>query len=108
MKQSTNFSQFCDAFRDTGHNDNFSYAAKRALFDFLEQMGDDSGTEYELDVITLCCEFQESTTEEVAADYRLDIEGLDEDETEEAVRKYLNDNTMLVGEVSGGFVFACF
>ena len=59
MKQQVNFSQFIDAFRDYGRHDQFTYQAKRALFDWIEEMDDDCGTESELDVVALCCEFSE-------------------------------------------------
>tara|TARA_R110000822_G_scaffold84959_7_gene199257 strand:+ start:333 stop:635 length:303 start_codon:yes stop_codon:yes gene_type:complete len=59
MKQTINFSQFCDAFTNMDRQDNFSYEGKQALFDWIEQLDDDCGTETELDVIALCCEFTE-------------------------------------------------
>ena len=40
IKQIT-FSAFCDAFRDMDRNENFSYAGKRALFDFLGRLADE-------------------------------------------------------------------
>ena len=40
MKTSVNFSQFCDAFRAADRNENFSYDGKRTLYDFLEEMAD--------------------------------------------------------------------
>lgn len=49
------FSQFQDAFRRMGRHDQFSYEALKALYAYLEDMGED----YELDVIGLCCEFSE-------------------------------------------------
>lgn len=70
MKQTITFSQFCDAFLDMGRENNFSYAGKRALFDFIEQMDEDCGTDTELDVIALCCEFTEyEGLEEFHCDY---------------------------------------
>lgn len=62
---------FCDAFRDADRNDNFSYDGKQLLFDYLEQMSEDTGLEYCLDVIALCCEFLEMGAEEVASNYGL-------------------------------------
>ncbi|MEK9207103.1 MAG: hypothetical protein AAB922_01375 [Patescibacteria group bacterium] len=59
MKQSVNFSQFCDAFRNHDRQDQFSYEAKKALFEYLESIEDDTETETELDVIALCCEYSE-------------------------------------------------
>jgi len=59
MKQTINFSQFCDAFRDMNRNNNFTYNGKRALYDWLEELEEDTRIEQELDVIALCCEFTE-------------------------------------------------
>ena len=59
MKQTINFSQFTDAFTSYGRDDQFSYDGLKALFDYLEQLEDDCGTDFELDVIALCCEFSE-------------------------------------------------
>ena len=58
MKQTINFSQFCDSFSDTYKN-NFSYEGKRALFDYLESLEEDTGNQIELDPIALCCEYAE-------------------------------------------------
>ena len=59
MKQSINFYDFDRAFSDHGREDQFTYEGKRALFDWFEQLDDDCGTETELDVIAICCEFTE-------------------------------------------------
>lgn len=110
MKTSINFSQFCDAFRDMDRNENFSYDAKRALYDYLEDYADQTGEEYELDVIALCCEYYESDINELIADYRIDVtDAEDDDEKEEIVEEYLNENTMVCGKLdNGSFVYAAF
>jgi hypothetical protein len=53
MYQTVNFQNFCGAFSSHDKDVNFSYEAKRALFDYLEE------EEVELDVISLCCSFTE-------------------------------------------------
>lgn len=79
MKQTVNFNDFCDAFRDMGRNENFSYKGKRALFDYLEEMESDMGEEVELDVIALCCEYNEDTIEDILQNYDIgSIEELEE------------------------------
>lgn len=111
------FCEFCDAFRDMYRNENFSYQAKRVLFDYLEGLSKDTGDDIELDVIALCCEYYENDVETIISECRIDIDtdgfdDLDEDEQEESkteqVRDYLNDHTIIVGEVPGGFVYAAF
>jgi len=59
MKQNITFCSFCDAFRDMNRDNNFSYDGKRALFDYLESYEEDTDEEIELDIIALCCEYNE-------------------------------------------------
>lgn len=56
-----NFCMFQDAFRRCGRQEQFTYTAQRALFDYLEQLEADTGENIELDVIALCCEYAEAT-----------------------------------------------
>lgn len=107
MKTSITFSAFCDAFRDMGRNDQFSYDGKRALFDYLEETFEG---EYELDVIALCCDYAESSVEELVNDYNIDVSGAEDDEEmSDIVEEYLNENTCLVGKLKdGSFVYAQF
>ena len=42
-----------------GRKNQFSYSGKRALFDWLENLEDETKNEIELDVIALCCEYTE-------------------------------------------------
>ena len=58
MKTTVSQYDFTEAFR-TIRPDNFSYQGLRALFDWVEELDDDCGTETELDVIAFCCEFSE-------------------------------------------------
>jgi hypothetical protein len=55
MKKSISKSDFCQAFVDFNRENNFSYAGREALYDYLEEVQPD----FELDVIALCCEFAE-------------------------------------------------
>lgn len=92
MFQSVTFSAFCDSFRSLDRQDQFTYAGKRVLFDYLEQYEEDTGESIELDVIVLCCEYVESTHAEIIRDY-----SLDKDTTEEEVLEWLQDNTSVCG-----------
>lgn len=94
MKQSVNFSMFCDAFRANGRAEQFSYEAKRAIFDYIESYEDASGEEIELDVIAICCEWSEETPEEIAESYDIDLsECTDEEDAERTVMDYLDYHT---------------
>ena len=51
--------EFRRAFVDYNRADQFSYEGMDALFDWLEEITEDTDTPYELDVIGLCCQFTE-------------------------------------------------
>ena len=77
MKQTVNFSMFCDAFLI--RKENFSYAGLEALYDYLENLEEETGEEMELDAIALCCEYSEySGIEEFQQDYGEDYETLED------------------------------
>lgn len=71
MKHSINLYQFRDAFNSIRPN-NFTYEGLEVLFNWLEELGEDTGEEVELDVIALCCEFTEDSIENVLDNYSLD------------------------------------
>ena len=78
MKQTVNFNGFCDTFRDMNRDNNFTYAGKRALFDYLEQYEEGTGDEIELDIIALCCEYTEYENLEELQENYTDIESIEE------------------------------
>ena len=60
MKQTINVFQFRDAFlQSLSYKNNFSYDGLTALFEYLEELEDSTGQEMELDVVAICCDFQE-------------------------------------------------
>tara|TARA_R100001015_G_C4462623_1_gene48997 strand:+ start:257 stop:556 length:300 start_codon:yes stop_codon:yes gene_type:complete len=86
MKQSINEYNFIDAFRKMGREENFSYRGLIALYDYLKQYEDDTGEELELDVIGLCCEYEEyDTLEEFQADYSEDYQTIGDIESDTTV-----------------------
>ena len=102
MIQTINLSQFRDAFRSMGRKDQFTYEGLRALFDYMEEADPNA----ELDVIALCCDFSEDTAEDIAANYSIEVDSIDE--LEDAVRAYLEENTTIVAETASGFLYAQF
>ena len=107
--QTLNVYQFRDAFRACGRNDQFSYKGLECLFDYLEQFSEDTGEPFELDVVALCCDYYEDTAEDIVNNYNIDTDGLDDEEIVDAVREYLEDNTIIVGEHSVNvFVYQAF
>ena len=100
---------FRRAFHDCGRGNQFSYEALEVLFDCFEELDDSTGQETELDVIALCCEFEESYYLDVASNYEIDIEGLDEVEAREKVIEYVQDHTLYCGMTrDDNLVFAQF
>lgn len=59
MKHTINLNDFRDAFRDCNRQSNFSYEGLETLYEMLTSYEEDSGTEIELCVISLCCEYTE-------------------------------------------------
>ena len=96
IKTIDNASHLHDEFVSYNRQDQFSYEAVGLLFDYLNDMG----TDYELDIIGLCCEFAEMDADEVRNSYSLD------EETD--IPDYLHEHTMYLGETSSGYVFAQF
>ena len=104
MKQTVDFQTFRDTFRAYDRADQFSREGLEMLFDYLEQYEDETGQEIELDVVALCCDYSEDTPESIAQDYRIDLDGVDDDDTDQAVMDYLCDNTTVVGQTSSGSI----
>lgn len=109
MIQTINFSQFLDSFSDTYKN-NFSYAGKRALFDYLEELEESIGEPIELDTIALCCEYSEYESaldciKDAGYDYEPD--GDDEAEKEADALEWLENQTTVI-QFEGGIIIAQF
>jgi len=109
MYQSVNFYDFEQAFRRADRAENFSYKGLRALFEWFEDLEEDTGEEIELDVISICCDFSEysSATEAVGELSSDTIEGDDDDEIEELSLEYLRDRTAVI-EFCGGIIVQSF
>lgn len=89
---------FCDQFKNQ-----FTYNGKRALFDYLERMEEETGEEIELDIIALCCEYSEHDSAlEAAQEYDDSIN------SEEVARAYLEDRTTVIDVDGGGVIIQNF
>jgi hypothetical protein len=108
MKQTMNTYQIADALR-ADDNANWSYNGAKALAEHLEQYEEDTGSEMEFDRVAIRCEFSEyANATEAAGNYDFEPdEDADEDETEAAALKFLNDRTMVI-EFSGGIIIQDF
>lgn len=59
MKQTVCLNQFIQAFERAGRGKQFSCEGLEALYEHITELEDDIGKELELDVIELCCYFNE-------------------------------------------------
>jgi len=95
MKTTVSQYDFTESFRNMGRSDNFSYDGLIALYDYLTGLEDDIGSEMELDVIALCCNYSEyDSFKELQEDYS-DIRTMEELEERTTV--------IAVQETYGGF-----
>ena len=107
--KTVDFGYFVREFELSGRGRNFSHNGLRALFNYLEKLSEDTGSGYKLDVICLCCDYSEDTWQEIAVNYNIDIaHDQSDDDKINAVREYLENQTELVCENNGSFVYACF
>ena len=93
--QTVNFSMFRDAFQAV-RPDNFNYDGQRALFDYLEELGES----VELDVIALCCDWQQMTLDEIKEQYNIP------DHKDAA--EWLADRTTVIPVSDGSFIIGAF
>ena len=98
--QTVNVHTFREAFKSMGRQDQFSYDGLEALYEFLEDMSQDTGEDYELDVVGLCCDFSEDTYKDILSNYDLasfeEMAELDDDEQMELIVERLNEETIVV------------
>jgi hypothetical protein len=117
MKQTITESRFHEAFHNAGRADQFSRAARSALFEYLEGC-EAGGEEMELDVVAICCDFSEHANAiEWAKDYFGDndatLSGLglgadaSEDQIEAAATEYIQEHGILLA-FDGGIVVSQF
>lgn len=120
MKKTISRGQFIDAFRgwDT-YKDNFSYEGLQALYEYFEELEENTGEEIELDVVAICCDFSEyeSATEAVKEygkldDILIDWENKEEAEDKELVEvrslEWLEDHTQVIKLDNGGVIIQQF
>lgn len=99
MKQTITRSAFIDAFHDTGRADNFSYDGLCALFDLLEELGEDTGQE----------KFSEySSALEACENYDFEPDpDADEDDQEDEALDWLRQRTAII-TFPGGIIIQDF
>ena len=109
MKTSLSVYDFRDAFRKAGRGEQFSYDGLGVLFEYIEEIEDSCGQEFELDVIGLCCDVAESNWQTIASDYSIEIDETENEEEQEAqVLDYLANKGVLIGNTKSGIVYRQF
>jgi len=96
MKKTINENDFIRAFEDMNRKENFSREGLCALFEYLEGYESDCGTEVELDVIALCCEYSEyENLAEFQKDYGKEYESMRDIEDATQVIK-IDDESFII------------
>ena len=96
MIQTITSSDFTTAFHRMGRGEQFTYEGLNALYDYLEDLGDDIGEPIELDVIAFCCEYAEyESLEEFQEDYSEDYQSIEEIEQSTTVIM-IDDSSFIV------------
>ena len=107
MKQTINLHTFRESFYKMGRKEQFSYDGLEILFNYIEEVEQDTGEEMELDVVALCCDYAEATIDGLIRDYVIDMSDCDTDDEEaikETVMEYMEQNTSVCGVTSDGSV----
>ena len=87
MKTTVYESDFIDAFKAL-RPDNFSYQGLRVLFEMLTEYEEASDQELELDVIAICCDYNELSIDDFFDAYDLELDKHMTDERD-AIECYL-------------------
>lgn len=94
-------SDFVEAFNEHGRDNQFPPAALEALFEFFEELEDETGELVELDVIAICCSFTEyDSPQDCAEDMFLDVEDMEDED----IISLLQEHTIVIPLKSGGIV----
>lgn len=97
--------EFVRAFREAGRGNQFTVQALRVLFEHLEGLGEDTGSEYLLDVVELCGEYNEATVEELRNEYGVE---LDEDADPDDAARVLGEETSVAGTTDTTVIFVAY
>ena len=107
LYQTVNVYDFHRAFETMDRDEQFSYAARIALFEHLEDLAVDCDMNIELDVIALCCEYSEfEDLDEFNREYQMNCVDLEEVQEHTTVIPFKKWNDGLNGfhQIDGGFL----
>ena len=102
MKEYVNEHTFRDRFmRSDTYKNNFSYEGLHALFEYIEEVEDDIGEEFEFDMVGICCDYTEyDSLEDFNTDYSSDdkVYTLDDIREETVVIEIPDTERFITGE----------
>ena len=105
MKMNVELADFVRAFEVAGRGYQFTQAGFEALYNHLRDIERDTGEETVLDVVTLCCEWEELTPIEVVDEYGHLVERAeDEDPCVDDIIDALEQRTILLETSKGTYV----
>ena len=93
-----NENAFVDEFKLYNRLNNFSIKGLHILFESLKQTAIDCEMNIEIDVIALCCEYNEDSITGIIDNYDIDLSDESYDSKEDLVEEYLQDNTYVCGQ----------
>ena len=103
MKETVTVYRFRDAFKQSDtYKNNFSYEGLHALFEYIEQVEEDIGEEFEFDMVGICCDYTEyDSLEDFNADYSSDdkVYTLDDIREETVVIEIPNTERFIIGVI---------
>ena len=102
MKETVTAYRFRDAFMQSDtYKNNFSYEGLHALFEYIEQVEEDIGEEFEFDMVGICCDYTEyDSLEDFNADYSSDdkVYTIDDIREETVVIEIPDTERFIIGE----------
>lgn len=102
MIEQVNKETFITRFDEIGRGNTFTVAARKALFEYIEEMESDCGDTINFDPIALCCDWREASS---ALEYMSD-NGCTRERGQSAM-EYLSENTQVI-EFNLGILVAAF
>lgn len=95
IKEELTEGDFIRAFDDYNRSENFSIKGRRALYNYLEDLSEDTGQDITLDVIALCCEYDEyEDIEDYFNNYYAEEQKL------EIINQFIEDNNLNEDEIN--------
>ena len=99
MKEYVNEYTFRDRFlRSDNYKNNFSYDGLTALFEYIEDYEDDTGEEFEFDMVGICCDYTEyDSLDDFNVDYSYLYKTLDDIREQTTVIEIPDTERFIIG-----------